>query len=99
MTYNDSEKRMPLCFHHEEGEHHHHHDCGGNCENCDPMTETLALMDYMIKHNAAHAEELAQLAKKLEELGKHEAAEQVLTAVSEFEKGNMRLSTILASLK
>ena len=96
MKYNETMLR----FHHEDEEHHHHHhDCGGNCENCDPMTETLALMDYMIKHNAAHASELAQLGKKLDELGKHEASEQVQSAVSEFEKANMRLSVILASLK
>ncbi len=37
--------------------------------------------------------------QKLTELGNREAGEQVLTAVSEFEKGNLRLSTVLASLK
>ena len=83
-------------------EHQHSHDCAhdcGTCGGCDPMQETLALMQYMVNHNAAHANELAGLAQKLEELGNHAAAEQVLAAVSEFEKGNLRLSTVLAALK
>lgn len=83
-------------------EHAHSHGCVnecGTCGGCDPMQETLALMQYMVNHNAAHANELAELAKKLEALGNHTAAEQVLAAVSEFEKGNLRLSAVLAALK
>lgn len=86
----------------DHGAHEHSHDCAhecGACAGCDPMQETLALMQYMVNHNAAHARELAELAKKLGELGNHTAEEQVLTAVSEFEKGNLRLSAVLASLK
>lgn len=55
-------------------------------------------MKYMVGHNAAHARELAELAKKLEEAGNHTAYEQVMAAVSDFEKGNMRLSVVLSSL-
>ena len=36
--------------------------------------------------------------KKLEEAGNHTAYEQVMAAVSDFEKGNMRLSVVLSSL-
>ncbi len=82
--------------------HEHSHACAhecGSCGGCDPMAETLALMQYMVNHNAAHARELADLAKKLEDLGNKTAAEQVRSAVSEFEKGNLRLSVVLASLK
>ena len=43
-------------------------------------------------------EELADLAGKLEEAGNHVAYEQVMAAVSDFEKGNMRLSVVLSSL-
>ena len=84
--------------------HDHTHECAQGCENCQgscehtPMEELLALMKYMIGHNAAHANELVNLAKQLEEIGSHEAYEQVMTAVSDFEKGNMRLSAVLASL-
>ena len=90
--------------HSHEGEHgdHNHTHCDhacNSCSGCDPMQETVALMNYMVNHNAAHARELADLAKKLDELGNHTAAQQVLAAVSEFEKGNLRLSVVLASLK
>ena len=77
----------------------HHHEHCNHCHNCDPMQETLALMQYMVNHNAAHARELSELADKLADLGNCEAAQQVRTAVSEFEKGNLRLSAVMASLK
>lgn len=88
---------------HGEGHtHDHSHDCGscGSCGGCQhtPMEELLALMKYMIGHNAAHARELAELAVQLEKAGSHAAYEQVMAAVSDFEKGNLRLSTVLASL-
>ena len=36
---------------------------------------------------------------KLEEAGQHVAYEQVMLAVSDFEKGNMRLSVVLTSME
>jgi hypothetical protein len=63
------------------------------------MEELTALMKYMAGHNGAHARELAELAVQLEKAGKHTAYEQVMAAVSDFEKGNMRLSVVLASLE
>ena len=91
---------------HEAGhEHHHSHDCSGNCTGCastcnhTPMEELTALMKYMANHNAAHARELAALAVQLDKAGNHPAYEQVMAAVSDFEKGNLRLSAVLASLK
>jgi hypothetical protein len=90
---------------HDHGaEHHHSHDCGGNCGACGgcehtPMEELMALMKYMVGHNAAHAKELADLAQQLEKAGSHTAFEQVMAAVSDFEKGNMRLSVVLSSLE
>lgn len=90
-------------LHGEAHAHHHSHDCGGECGSCGgcehtPMEELLALMKYMAGHNAAHARELAELAVQLEKAGSHAAYEQVMAAVSDFEKGNLRLSTVLASL-
>ena len=61
------------------------------------MEELVALMKYMVGHNAAHAKELADLAVQLDKAGDHTAYEQV--AVSDFEKGNMRLSVVLSSLE
>ena len=91
---------------HTEGhDHTHDHDCSGNCGGCasacehTPMEELMALMKYMVGHNAAHAKELADLAIQLEKAGAHTAYEQVMAAVSDFEKGNMRLNVVLASLQ
>ena len=94
--------------HDHDHDHHHHHDhdhgCSGSCQGCasqcehTPMEELMALMKYMVGHNASHAKELADLAGQLEKLGNRMAYEQVMAAVSDFEKGNMRLSMVLASL-
>ena len=97
--------------HHYHDHHDHHHpehspdqQCSGSCQGCQsqcehtPMEELVALMKYMVGHNAAHAKELADLAAQLEKAGSHMAYEQVLAAVSDFEKGNMRLSMVLNSL-
>ena len=92
--------------HHHEHHHDHHHDhgCTGSCQGCasqcehTPMEELMALMKYMVGHNASHAKELADLAGQLEKLGNRMAYEQVMAAVSDFEKGNMRLSMVLASM-
>lgn len=93
---------------HLHGEHHthdHSHECAGSCGSCcggcdhTPMEELTALMKYMVGHNAAHARELAELAAQLQKVGNPAAYEQVMAAVSDFEKGNLRLSAVLASLK
>ena len=92
---------------HDHGHVHHHehtHSCDGQCGGCasqcehTPMEELVALMKYMVGHNASHAKELADLAAQLEKAGSHAAYEQVMAAVSDFEKGNMRLSVVLSSL-
>ena len=90
---------------HGEGHaHDHSHECSGACNTCasgcshTPMEELTALMKYMANHNAAHARELAALAVQLDKAGNHMAYEQVMAAVSDFEKGNMRLSAVLASM-
>ena len=72
---------------HERGhEHHHSHT---------PMDELVALMKYMVGHNAAHAKELAELAGKLDEAGSHAAYHKVMDAVAYFEKGNEMLAEVL----
>ena len=84
---------------HNDAEHSH---CGSDCGSCGgchtPMEELTALMKYMVGHNASHANELAQLAKQLDDAGEHQAYEQVMQAVSDFEKGNLRLSAVLSAL-
>ena len=94
--------------HHHDHDHEHHHDhdhdcscgcagCGGGCEHT-PMEELGALLKDMIGHNAGHTKELAALAAQLQQAGSPTAYEQVMAAVSDFEKGNMRLSMVLAAL-
>lgn len=89
---------------HEHAHHDHDHCEGHDCTACtgcashDSMEELKALMKYMVGHNAAHANELANLAKQLDDAGQHTAFEQVMMAVCDFEKGNLRLSTVLQSL-
>ena len=90
--------------HTHEHSHEHTTGCEGACGTCatqcehTPMDELLALMKYMVGHNASHVREMADLAVQLDKIGSHTAYEQVMAAVSDFEKGNMRLSTVLASL-
>ena len=92
-------------LHDHDHAHTHSHECGGSCQGCasqcehTPMEELMALMQYMANHNAAHAKELADLASQLDKAGNRMAYEQVMAAVSDFEKGNLRLSMVLASLK
>lgn len=91
-------------LHEHEHDHDHSHECSHDCGTCPsqcehtPLEELMALMKYMVGHNAAHAKELADLAIQLEKAGSHTAYEQVMAAVSDFEKGNMRLSVVLSSL-
>ena len=89
---------------HHHDHHHHDQDCGCTCGSCaskcehTPMEELVALMKYMVGHNAAHAQELAELAEQLDKAGSHAAFEQVMAAVCDFEKGNMRLTAVLSAL-
>ena len=103
----DHEHAHPHEHDHLHGHDHHHdhdHECGCTCGSCaskcehTPMEELIALMKYMVGHNAAHAQELAELAEQLEKAGSHAAFEQVMAAVCDFEKGNMRLTAVLSAL-
>ena len=96
--------------HDEEHEHHHHHDhhhegedCGHACNACGSeekcKDENLALLTYMLQHNEHHAAELDEMADKLEKAGMADAAKQIREGVSDFQKGNMRLSLALTLVK
>ena len=92
-------------LHGEGHSHDHSHGCSGSCAGCasqcehTPMEELVALMKYMVSHNAAHARELAELAVQLKKAGSDVAYEQVMAAVSDFELGNLRLSAVMSSLE
>ena len=78
------------------GHHHHDHDHECHCHDHEHEHDHEC---HCHDHEHEHDHELAQLAEKLKEAGNPVAFEQVMAAVSDFEKGNMRLSLVLASLK
>jgi len=82
--------------------HEHSHKCGQSCDSCeekDHRKETAALLTYMLQHNESHAHELDQMADNLKKLGMDDAAKQISEGVSDFQKGNMRLSLALTLVK
>ncbi len=105
-THADGQTHSHEHTHPHDHEHEHTHGCDehacsgcSGCSGCaDPKQELMALMKYMVGHNTAHANELAQLAKQMQDLGENAAYEQIMLAVSDFEKGNLRLSTVLTSM-
>ena len=80
---------------HEHEHHHHHHDHGSDAT---PREELVAMLRYMVGHNAAHTRELAELAKQLDTAGEHEQYHQVMRAVEEYEQANARLQGVLEKL-
>lgn len=89
--------------HEHNHEHHHDHHCSSDCgscnSGCDPKKEAQALLTYMLQHNEHHAAELDQLAENLEKLGMTDSAKQIKEGVTDFQKGNMRLSLALTLMK
>ena len=73
---------------------HHPHDHG----EATPMEELLALMKYMVSHNDAHAQEMAELADQLKEAGKNRAYEKIMDAVADFDMVNAKLDAVLTDL-
>ena len=61
------------------------------------MTERETEIFHIIQQNPAISQN--ELAAKLKDLGEDTAYEQIMLAVSDFEKGNMRLSTVLAAME
>ena len=84
---------------HEHGhdhEHEHHHD---HAPGATPLEELVAMLRYMVGHNAAHIRELAELAGQLKTAGGHEQYEQVMQAVEEYRQANGRLQVVLEQLE
>ena len=80
-------------------DHDHLHGDGAAHDHAHPpMDELLALMKYMVGHNAAHARELAELAAQLKDAAGEEAYAKVMSAVADFDKGNETLASVLQKL-
>ncbi len=80
---------------HVHGDHSHSHD---PAPDSTPMEELLALMKFMVNHNDAHAQELAELAGQLKDAGKARAYYQIMDAVANFDMVNAQLDAVVKEL-
>ena len=84
-----------LTHSHTHGEEEHDHLPR---ENATPITELLVMMKYLVSHNDAHAQEVADLARELMAAGKDVAYDEIMDAVSDFDMVNAKLAAILNKL-
>ena len=92
-------KRDPFTHSHGGVTHSHAHGHDHSHAPSDtPLEELLALMKFMVSHNDAHAQELAELADQLQSAGKVRAYDRIMDAVTNFDIGNARLSAVLEEL-
>ena len=63
-----------------------------------PVEELLVLMKYLVSHNDAHAQEVANLAGELLSAGKNVAYDEIMDAVADFDAVNAKLAAILNQL-
>lgn len=83
---------------HGEEHCHSHENLHAVCDEGHASAELLALMRYMTGHNASHTHELSELALKLRDTVGENAYHGVMAAVADFERGNEKLSAVLAAL-
>jgi len=81
------------CHTHGDEEHDHLPS-----ENATPLEELLVMMKYLVSHNDAHAQEVADLARELMAAGKDVAYDEIMDAVSDFDMVNAKLAAILTKL-
>ena len=81
------------CHTHGEAEHDHL-----PVENATPLEELLVMMKYLVSHNDAHAQEVADLAGQLMAAGKDVAYDEIMDAVSDFDMVNAKLAAVLTKL-
>jgi len=62
------------------------------------MEELIALMKFMVAHNDAHAQELADLASQLQSMGRVRAYRKIMDAVSDFDIVNAQLDAVVKEL-
>ena len=103
-------KRDPLAHSHDGAVSHTHGDLTHSHthgdedhvhvldENATPVEELLVMMKYLVSHNDAHAQEVADLARNLQGAGKIEVYDEIMDAVSDFDMVNAKLAAILERL-
>ena len=84
-----------LTHSHAHGDADHEHVLD---ENATPIEELLVMMKYLVSHNDAHAQEVADLARNLQGAGKYNAYDDIMDAVSDFDMVNAKLAAILEQL-
>ena len=67
-------------------------------ENATPLQELLVMLRYLVTHNDAHAQEVADLARELMLAGKDVAYDEIMDAVSDFDMVNAKLAAVLDKL-
>ena len=67
-------------------------------ENATPLEELLVMMKYLVSHNDAHAQEVADLARELMSAGKDGAYDEIMDTVADFDMVNAKLAAILSRL-
>ena len=67
-------------------------------ENATPLEELLVMMKYLVSHNDAHAQEVADLARELMIAGKDVVYDEIMDAVSDFDMVNAKLAAVLNKL-
>ena len=85
-----------LTHSHVHGEEEHAHVLD---ENATPLEELLVMMKYLVSHNDAHAQEVADLARNLQGAGKYVVYDEIMDAVSDFDMVNAKLAAVLNKLK
>ena len=80
--------------HSHNGSHSH-----GVCPDGTPMEEMLAMLKYMVSHNDAHAQEVAELAGQLLSAGQDQAYDRIMDAVTDFDMVNAKLDAVLKELQ
>ena len=74
---------------HKHDHHGHEHDIPGNRD------QIVALLDYTLRHNRSHEDELLRLKDKLRDIGEDKAATKVEEAAGCFSRGNELLEDAL----
>ena len=75
---------------HGDIDHEHHLD-----ENATPLNELLVMMKYLVSHNDAHAQEVADLARNLQGAGRIDVYDEIMDAVADFDMVNAKLAAVL----
>ena len=92
-------KRDPMAHSHGGVTHSHVHSHPHDHDAPEtPMEELLALMKFMVAHNDAHAQELAELAGQLQDAGRDRAYRQIMNAVADFDMVNAQLDSVVKEL-